>query len=184
MNKKLFSLLLAGCLINFAAPGEAEEIKNSGQAINAENSGTEVHAQPWAFGHSADRNEKIWKKGVDSNVFFKKNPKDKMAIIDGKTAAREQAAKNRNKKVGLSFKDESGAWKVAPERKDLRPDEARVRDNRHVLSAFANVEASDDLSFRLGPELILRDDKNGEEAARSDQPDSAFGLGMKFKYDF
>ena len=173
------SLLLAFFFI-FAGPALAEDPASSRAS---ESDTTQVHAKPWAFGRSSSRDDDIWRKGVKSNVIFKNNPQGKMAIIDGKTAAREEAEKNR-KKLGLSFKDESGAWKVAPDRKDLRPDEQKVRDNKHVLSAFANVEPSDDLSIQVGPELILRDDTKGDEGARMDQPDSAFGLGMNFKLDF
>lgn len=141
------------------------------------------HASPWAFGQSEDRNAKIWKKGVDSDVIFKSNPQGKMAISDGRNAAREEVQKHK-KRLGLSFKDERGAWKVAPDSPQMRPDELKLRDNRHVVRAFAGVEANDDLSFSVGPELILRDDSKGEESARMDQPDSAFGMGMNFKYDF
>lgn len=106
-----------------------------------------------------------------------------MAISKGREAAQEEARK-RHHTLGLSMKDESGRWKVAPEQKDLRPDELKLRDNRHIVSAYADLEASDDLSIRLGPEIIVRDDTKGDETARADQPETVFGLGMNFKYDF
>lgn len=149
----------------------------------AAQAGDSVHASPWAFGRSSTRDDEIWKKGVDSRKIFRNNPQGNVSISEGKAAAREEARK-RHKPLGLSMKDESGTWKVAPDSGALRPDELKLRDNRHVVSAFADVEAGEDLSIRLGPELILRDDTKGDETARADQPETVFGLGMNFKYDF
>ena len=55
--------------------------------------------------------------------------------------------------------------------------------SRHVVRAYADVDAGDDLSIRVGPELILKDEQR-ERANANKQPESALGLGMQFKLDF
>lgn len=150
-----------------------------------------LHGRPWAFGQSQSRNDAIWKKGVEgSEVARKKKP----VVKNGGEAANTAGGINRalteaekaNVKgsVGVSLADQSSAWKVAPEEKRMQPDESMFRDRRHVVSAFADVKAGEDLSIKLGPELILKDERHGDETASESQPDSALGLGMKFQYDF
>lgn len=98
-------------------------------------------------------------------------------------AAGEQGFKPKGS-LGLSMKDSTTTWNVTPMREAMRPDEILVRDRQHVVRAFADVEPTDDLSIRVGPELILKDEQHGAESAGSSQPDSALGLGMQFKLDF
>lgn len=143
-----------------------------------------MHAKPWAFGYSEDRNSAIWHKGVNGDVISRKQKEEKNNNgMDNSQQIRDNEGHAKSS-VGLSFKDETGSWKVAPSQKAMRPDEDKVRDSRHVVRAFADVEASDDLSFSIGPELILKDERRGDESAKSDQPDSELGMGMRFKYDF
>lgn len=101
---------------------------------------------------------------------------------EAKTAT-EHSAKPKGS-LGLSMKDSTTTWNVTPMREAMRPDEVLVRDRQHVVRAFADVEPTEDLSIRVGPELILKDEKHGAESAGSSQPDSALGLGMQFKLDF
>ena len=98
-------------------------------------------------------------------------------------AASEQGFKPKGS-LGLSMKDSTTTWNVTPMREAMRPDEILVRDRQHVVRAFADVEPTDDLSIRVGPELILKDEQHAAESAGSSQPDSALGLGMQFKLDF
>lgn len=140
-----------------------------------------LHAKPWAFGQSEDRNSALWRKGVNGDVISRKQKANKAQENSGIGQEEDDGAKAS---LGLSFKDEAGTWKVAPEQKSMRPDEDRIRDRRHVVRAFADVEANDDLSFSIGPELILKDERFGDSAAKSDQPDSELGMGMNFKFDF
>lgn len=98
-------------------------------------------------------------------------------------AAGEQGFKPKGS-LGLSMKDSTTTWNVTPMREAMRPDEILVRDRQHVVRAFADVEPTDDLSIRVGPELILKDEQHAAESAGSSQPDSALGLGMQFKLDF
>ena len=97
--------------------------------------------------------------------------------------AAERGAKPKGS-LGLSMKDSTTTWNVTPMREAMRPDEVLVRDRQHVVRAFADVEPADDLSIRVGPELILKDEQHAAESAGSSQPDSALGVGMQFKLDF
>lgn len=138
-----------------------------------------MHAQPWAFGHSADRHEAIWQKGVEGKKMApqRKSPPERKKDPENK-------APSLRSSLGVSMKDETGVWKVTPSQKNVRPDEGRVRENKHVLGAYAGVQAGEDFGISVGPELILKDDSKGDDTAYTDQPDSVWGLGMKFKYDF
>lgn len=107
------------------------------------------------------------------------------AIADAEAAeaAKDQHAKPKGS-LGVSMKNSTTTWNVTPMREAMRPDEVLVRDRHHVLRAFADVEPTEDLSIRVGPELILKDEQHGAESAGSSQPDTALGLGMQFKLDF
>ncbi|WP_165075119.1 MULTISPECIES: hypothetical protein [unclassified Desulfovibrio] len=106
-----------------------------------------------------------------------------MADAEAAEAAKGQHAKPKGS-LGMSMKNSTTTWNVTPMREAMRPDEVLVRDRHHVLRAFADVEPTEDLSIRVGPELILKDEQHGAESAGSSQPDSALGLGMQFKLDF
>lgn len=102
----------------------------------------------------------------------------------GAEEAKAPAGHKPKGSLGLSMKNSTTTWNVTPMREAMRPDEVLVRDRRHVVRAFADVEPTEDLSIRVGPELILKDEQHGAESAGSSQPDSALGLGMQFKLDF
>lgn len=150
-----------------------------------------LHAQPWTFGQSSDRANNLWKLGVDGQAISRKNKsQDKPTSFKDKSKAKSlnsnpQAHNSQTRpKVGLEMQTKGGSWAVAPELKNIRPDEEKLRDQQHVFRAFAGVEAGEDFDISFGPELILRDDEHTAESANADQPDSALGLGMKFKLDF
>lgn len=145
-----------------------------------------VHAPAWAFGESLDRGASIWRNGENAaSILNKSRPAPQAAASFGESRQSHGDAGMPGKgRMGFSMKDEGQTWKVAPEQKKFRPDEEITRDRRHVLRAFADVEAAKDLNISLGPELILKDEHHSEGGAIADQPDSELGLGMKFKYDF
>lgn len=151
-----------------------------------------VHAQPWVFGQSMDRNARLWHEGMNGDVIARKKERKKTGNSDNSVNTSENmdqvlsdARKNvRKNRLGVTFKNESSSWKVSPQQKSLRPDEDKVRDSRHVVRAYADMEAAKDFNISVGPELILKDEGHGEESAKADQPDSVLGLGMKFQYDF
>lgn len=165
-------LILASCPL-FAASGQ----------------GNAVHGDPWAFGQSSQRNDAIWHKGVDGATVSKKavpqsRPRDDAADTSRGIGRALEEAGNAHSKLGMSMDNETGTWKVTPDQKKLHPDEYIYRDKRHVVRAFADVDTGDGLNISVGPELHIKDEAHGEGAATEDQPDSAFGVGMKFKYDF
>ena len=155
-------------------------------------SGDHLHGQSWAFGESADRYDAIWEKGVDGAAISKKTmPRQNKAeqkkpdTRTGIDRALSAAGNNRVRgNFNLSMQKQTGTWAVAPEQKELRPDEDKIRDQRHVFGAYAGVDAGENFNLGIGPELILKDENHSSEAASSDQPDSAFGLGLKFKFGF
>ena len=106
------------------------------------------------------------------------------AIADAEAAEAAKKEPKAKGSLGLSMKNSTTTWNVTPMRESMRPDEVLVRDRHHVLRAFADVEPTEDLSIRVGPELILKDEQHGAESAGASQPDSALGLGMQFKLDF
>lgn len=149
-----------------------------------------LHGNSWMFGESLDRHDRLWKKGVDGATLSKKrhsasNAKDGADTTASIDQALQDAERMKPKgNVGVTIERDSSGWTVAPEVKASRPDEEMARDRRHILRAYAGVESGGDFQINIGPEIILKDEEHGAEAAMSDQPDSSFGLGMKFKYDF
>lgn len=150
-----------------------------------------LHGNSWSFGQSVDRNNQLWEKGIDGAQINKNQKKNKSANKDAADTtasinqALNQAQNMRVKgKVGLSLERNSTEWTIAPEQKAARADENISRDRHHILRPFVGVQSGDDFSINFGPEIILKDEEHSAESASSDQPDSALGLGMKFKYDF
>lgn len=142
-----------------------------------------IHAPAWAFGQSESRKDRIWQKGIDGDVVSRKKKTGKIRT-ESKDRLANAARENIKGSLGLSLKEETGSWKTTPDAKSVHPDENIYRDRKHVVRAFADVQAGDDLNISIGPELILKDDQPNEESATENQPDSALGLGMRFKYDF
>lgn len=148
-----------------------------------------VHGEAWAFGQSDTRKDEIWQKGIDGDLVTKKSErnknKDAANTEGGINDALDQAEKNNLRgSIGMSMANESSSWKVAPDQKRLHADETMFRDRRHVVRAYAGVKAGDNLDISVGPELILKDEQRGDEAANESQPDSQLGVGMQFKLDF
>lgn len=154
-------------------------------ATNAEGEKVDsLHAQPWAFGHSQTRDDKIWEKGLCGDEVSRKKKYKPSTQATPQESLSEAEKANVKSSLGMSMRNEAGTWKVAPEEKLLHPDENMYRDRRHVVRAFADVKAGDNLDISLGPELILKDEHHGEETATESQPDSELGVGMRFKYGF
>lgn len=163
-------------------------LSGASASFAAENGDAAPRAQPWAFGVSSDREDAIWRKGenVDQiNSRSRPKPRENSAankeVID--RALRKAADSEKKSAFGLSVENSSTRWRVDPDGA-RHAGEDMVRDKKHVLRAFAGVKAGDDLSVSVGPELIIKDESHGESSASAGEPDSAFGLGMKFKYDF
>lgn len=144
-----------------------------------------MHGQPWAFGQSRGRNDALWQRGISGEAMQKRARPHRGNAVDtsgGIQRALKDAEKKPKAGMGMSMEDQTGNWKVAPGA--MRAGELRPRDRQHVVRAFADVQASDDLDINIGPELILKDERMGNESASEKQPDSSLGVGMRFKYDF
>lgn len=142
-----------------------------------------LHAPAWAFGQSESRNDRIWQNGIDGDVVSRKKKTDKKGA-EKKDGLANATRENIRGSLGFSLKEETSSWKTTPKATSIHPDENIYRDRKHVVRAFADVHAGDDFSISVGPELILKDEQPTEESATENQPDSALGLGMRFKYDF
>ncbi|BAV91793.1 hypothetical protein [Candidatus Desulfovibrio trichonymphae] len=147
-----------------------------------------LHARPWTFGQSPDREADIWRHGKRTERIREH------AVSDAKNGPKavntapiiDRALKNTEKKQGglnVGIRNESASWRPLLPTGNARPYENQTRTGRHIVGAFADVKSGDDLSIRLGPELILKDEQSIEKSA-SNQPDSALGMGMQFKLDF
>lgn len=141
-----------------------------------------MRARPWVFGVSPDRDDIIWKKGINAKQI---NERSRPEARKKKAKPSDEASAKSAKKsaFGLSMENSESRWK-ADAAGEPRPDEDMVRDRKRVFRAYAGVKPSDDITISVGPELIIKDESHGESSANAADPDSAFGLGMKFKYDF
>lgn len=67
----------------------------------------------------------------------------------------------------------------------LRTDEDIPLTGEHHVRAYATVNDSDDVDFSIGPEIILKEQKqNLLLNTKTEMPRSQIGLGMQFKIDF
>lgn len=152
-----------------------------------------LHGSAWAFGQSDDRDAAIWRQGTPVRHLHERAVKDAglkkkaMNTTPGIDSALDEAAGKKKKKksgLGVSVENETATWRERLPTESARPDESLPLESRHVVRAFADVDAGEDLSISVGPELILKDEQNRDHSANNSQPDSALGLGMQFKLDF
>lgn len=166
-----------------AAPGSS--------AAKAARNKQGLHARSWAFGQSSDRNAAIWREGVPSEDLHGRavsGALEKKAVntakgIGSALSGSTQAKKKKNP-LGISMESEISTWREPLPADGARPDEVLPLESRHVVRAYADVEAGDDLSISVGPELILRDEQTRERNSNANQPESVLGMGMQFKMDF
>ena len=86
-------------------------------------------------------------------------------------------------KCAVSVGQDESAWRKKSQMEPETADENIPMQSRHVVRAFADVDAGDNLNVRVGPELILKDEQR-ERAGANKQPESALGMGMQFKLGF
>ncbi|MDR0815938.1 MAG: hypothetical protein LBN28_00830 [Desulfovibrio sp.] len=161
------------------APGK----KNGGAAPQKN-----LHARPWIFGKSPDREADIWRHGERAERIREHAVPDAKSMPKAVNTAPviDRALKNAEKKqdgLNVDIRNESASWRPLLPTENARPYENQTRTGRHIVGAFADMKSGDDLSIRLGPELILKDEQSIEKSA-GNQPDSALGMGMQFKLDF
>lgn len=155
-----------------------------------------LHGQPWAFGSSDASKEALWQDGVGGETLQHRATGGRKGKAIGNTSsieaslqreAAERKKREEKKKrggVGLSLDTDESVWRHETPTNMGRPDETlSIGSSRHTLRAFGGVE-SDDLSISVGPEITVKDRDNQGHFARSDEPDSAVGMGMRFSLDF
>jgi hypothetical protein len=149
-----------------------------------------IHAPAWAFG-SASQSREALREGVSTSDLQKRAVGDEAAkdnsinTASGINSALKSANSKNERKNGLALsvgQEESG-WRKKSQLEPEAADENVPMQSRHVVRAYADVDAGDDLNVSVGPELILKDEQR-ERAAANKQPDSALGMGMQFKLGF
>lgn len=185
----------AGSAQKTPQPQHAEnKIKNSSKASRLESRQKEkrakgLHAPAWAFG-GKEKSRDAWRTGANTRDLQKRavcdNSSDETVLdpTDCTNSTLDDAQeKNANKSgMGLSVGQDDSSWRKKGQY-ELEAGEDLPMQSRHVLRAYADVDAGDDLSIRVGPELILKDEQR-ERTPTNAQPESALGLGMQFKLDF
>lgn len=150
---------------------------------------TGVHARPWAFG-GGGRSREPWRGGASTGDLQKRavgaeaakgNTVNTASGIDSALNATED--KNSRSGLAVSVGQNESSWRRKSSADIEAPDENLPMQSQHVVRAYADVNAGDDLNISLGPELILKDEQR-ERAAVNKQPESALGMGMRFKLDF
>ena len=159
-------------------------------AKNREKSSSGIHAPAWAFDGGGQSRE-AWREGTSSGELKKRAvgeeaAKDKAVNTEsGINSALKTANAQTERKNGLAVsvgQDES-AWRKKSQLEPETADENIPMQSRHVVRAYADVDAGDNLNVRVGPELILKDEQR-ERAGANKQPESALGMGMQFKLGF
>jgi len=149
-----------------------------------------IHAPAWAFG-SASQSREALREGVSTSDLQKRAVGDEAAKDNSINTASgiNSALKSANSKnerrngLALSVGQEESGWRKKSQLEPEAADENVPMQSRHVVRAYADVDAGDDLNVSVGPELILKDEQR-ERAAANKQPDSALGMGMQFKLGF
>ena len=152
--------------------------------------GAGIHAPAWAF-DSGTHSREAWRDGTSSSELRKRAVGEEAAkdnsvnTASGINSALKSATNKADRRNGLAVsvgQDES-AWRKKSQMEPESVDENIPMQSRHVVRAYADVDAGDDLNIRVGPELILKDEQR-ERTAANKQPESALGMGMQFKLGF
>lgn len=190
----------AGTLSVFSAcevAHAAQTSRKQPQKRRAKKKKAPLHGESWAFGQSATREDALWKNGVEGETLHHRaTGGGQKAPAVGNTASIEASLRReaeRQKKdeerrrrgsLGMSLDTDDSVWRPQTPAAPGKPDEIlSIGNSRHTLRAFGDVR-SDDLSISVGPEITVKDKEHGGHFARSEEPDSAVGMGMRFSLDF
>ena len=152
--------------------------------------GAGIHAPAWAFDGGKPSRE-AWRDGASTSDLQKRavgeeaDKDNSVNTASGINSALKTANTKAERKNGLavSVGQDDSAWRKKGQMEPETADENIPMQSRHVVRAFADVDAGDDLNVRVGPELILKDEQR-ERAGANKQPESALGMGMQFKLGF
>lgn len=168
------------------APAKAKRTR--GKSRDA--TGASIHAPAWAFDGGTHSRE-AWRDGASTSDLQKRAVGEEAAKDNSvNTASGINSALNtanakadRKNGLGVSVGQDESAWRKKSQMEPETVDENIPMQSRHVVRAFADVDAGDNLNVRVGPELILKDEQR-ERAGANKQPESALGMGMQFKLGF
>lgn len=168
------------------APAKARRTK--GKSRDA--TGAAIHAPAWAFDNGTHSRE-AWQGGASTSDLQKRAVGEEAAKDNSvNTASGIDSALNtanakteRRNGLAVSVGQDESAWRKKSQMEPETADENIPMQSRHVVRAFADVDAGDNLNVRVGPELILKDEQR-ERAGANKQPESALGMGMQFKLGF
>ena len=173
-----------------ARSGDAAAKTKKAKGKSKETAGAGIHAPTWAFGNSAHSRE-AWREGASTSDLQKRAVGEEAAkdnsvnTASGINSALNTANAKTARKNGLavSVGQDDSEWRKKSQIEPETVDENVPMQSRHVVRAYADVDAGDDLNIRVGPELILKDEQR-ERAGANKQPESALGMGMQFKLGF
>lgn len=152
-------------------------------------------ASGWTFG--ADAQSARWRQGISGAVLQHK------AVVKGKTAAAPAVKESRKKEngnsgsvrsagagsdqpssgVALSWERDITTWQPETPTKIRQAGEVFSLHQRHIVRAQAKA-GDRNASVSVGPEFILKDDKDNALAKDPHIPDSTVGFGMQFMLGF
>ena len=172
------------------AAGDASAKAKKTKGKSKDTKGASIHAPTWAFGNSAHSRE-AWRGGASTSDLQKRAVGEEAAkdnsvnTASGINSALNSADAKTARKNGLavSVGQDDSEWRKKSQMEPETADENVPMQSRHVVRAYADVDAGDDLNIRVGPELILKDEQR-ERTSANKQPESALGMGMQFKLGF
>lgn len=198
-SERLLPLLaVSSCAPALAAESGRKQAggKKNGKAATRKKKGKGLHGESWAFGHSASRKEALWESGVGGETLQHRATGGGKGKAVGNTASieaslqREAARQKKDEEqrkrggLGMSLDTDESVWRPETPGGPDKPDETlSIGSSRHRLRAYGGVK-SEDLSISVGPEITVKDRDNQGHFSRSDEPDSAVGMGMRFSWDF
>lgn len=153
-------------------------------------------ASGWTFG--ADALSSRWRRGISGAEL-----QHKAVVARGKTAAAPAARTNQKKAidagesvrsagagpaqsssgVALSWERDITTWQPETPTKIRQAGEVFSLHQRHIVRAQARA-GDKNASVSVGPEFILKDDRENALARDPHNPDSAVGFGMQFLVGF
>lgn len=153
-------------------------------------------ASGWTFG--ADAQSARWRQGISGAVL-----QHKAVVVKGKTAAAPAVKANRKKMnddserarsavgesdrptsgVALSWERDITTWQPETPTKIRQAGEVFSLHQRHIVRAQARA-GDRNASVSVGPEFILKDEKENALAKDPHVPDSTVGFGMQFMVGF
>ena len=153
-------------------------------------------ASGWAFG--ADAQSSRWRRGISGAEL-----QHKAVVVKGKTAAASAVKANRKKTnddserarstvgesdqptsgVALSWERDITTWQPEAPTKIRQAGEIFSLHQRHIVRAQARA-GDKNASVSVGPEFILKDDRENALAKDPHIPESTVGFGMQFMMGF